>query len=95
MPFPWYAAAPDAFSCAEVNFLIKPCAANASDHYNRLGGCAGHSASQGPSLDREAVQLWLGDGVAPSRKIRACTAYRNDAERTRFEQEVRAFLGAR
>jgi pyrimidine-specific ribonucleoside hydrolase len=88
----WYASHPEAFACSEVNYLLKPCSKDGSDPYNRLGGCAGHSADQKTGLDREAMQLWLGDGVANSRRVTACTDYASPAERERFESAVRAFL---
>jgi pyrimidine-specific ribonucleoside hydrolase len=52
----YYAAHPEAFQCAEVSYQIVPCSSGSSDPYNREGGCAGHSATQGTSLDKEANQ---------------------------------------
>jgi hypothetical protein len=88
----WYAAHPEAFTCEDVNFKVQQCAKDATDTYNRLGGCAGHSACQGTSLDREAVQLWLDDGIADSRRVRTCTGYRSAADRAAFQAAVTAFL---
>jgi inosine-uridine nucleoside N-ribohydrolase len=88
----WYAASPAAYSCADANFVVKTCAKDHTDPYHRLGGCAGHSAEQGPSLDREAIQLWLGPGISDSRSVRTCTDFRGPDDRMRFEQAVGAFL---
>jgi pyrimidine-specific ribonucleoside hydrolase len=88
----WYASHPDAFACSDANFVIKQCSSGSSDPYNRLGGCAGHSATQKTSLDREAVQLWLSAGISQSRTVRTCTSYRNADEQQHFEQAVSAFL---
>ncbi|HYC62861.1 MAG TPA: nucleoside hydrolase [Thermoanaerobaculia bacterium] len=91
----WYAVEPSAFSCRKVHYKLQPCAKDATDPYNRLGGCAGHRATQKTSLDRESLQLWLGRDVAPSREVNTCDAYRSPEDRALFEQAVRAFLGAR
>jgi len=88
----YYGAHPAAFSCSAATYKIVPCSAGASDPYNRMGPCAGHSAAQKTTLDKESVQLWLGPGYA-TRSVTTCTAYSSAAERANFELAVRAFLG--
>lgn len=91
----WYAIEPSAFACGKVNYILQPCAKDAHDPYNRLGGCAGHSETQKASLDKEAMQLWLGARLSGSREVNACTAYSSAQARKRYEAAVSAFLGTR
>lgn len=88
----WYASHPEAFTCSEVNYVLQPCARDAADPYNRLGDCAGHSADQKASLDKERVQLWLGANVSSSRTVRTCTGYKSSEQQKRFEDAATAFV---
>lgn len=88
----YYAAHAPAFVCSTATYAIVPCSAGASDPYNRAGKCAGHSAQQKTTLDKESVQLWLGAGYT-TRSVTTCAAYKSGAEKTKFEEAVTAFLG--
>jgi pyrimidine-specific ribonucleoside hydrolase len=87
----YYAAHPAAFSCSAATYEIVPCSAGASDPYNRGGKCAGHSAAQKTTLDKESVQLWLGPGY-PTRSVTACTAYSSAAEEKSFARAAVGFF---
>jgi inosine-uridine nucleoside N-ribohydrolase len=91
----YYTSHPEAFQCASVSYQLVPCSAGKSDPYNRDGGCPGHSATQGTSLDKEAFQLWLGnDLVKPgARKVNTCTAYAPGGEAA-YHKAIFAFSRA-
>ena len=86
----YYAGHPSAFACSAATYALVPCAGK-NDPYNRLGKCAGHSAKQKTTLDRESVQLWLAPGYA-TRSVTACAAYSSVAGQANFTKAVRAFL---
>jgi len=90
----YFVGHPQAFACTTTTFSLVPCSSGASDPYNRGGKCAGHSATQPQSLDRESVQLWLGSGYG-SRTVGTCAAYATPADQAKFKAAAVAFLGRR
>ncbi len=86
----YYSGHSKAFACSTARYELVPCAGT-NDPYNRMGKCAGHSATQKTTLDRESIQLWLGPGYK-SRSVTTCAAYSSAAEQANFAKAVRAFL---
>ncbi|MDB4948327.1 MAG: Inosine/uridine-preferring nucleoside hydrolase [Gemmatimonadetes bacterium] len=85
----YYLQHPEAFSCARVPAEIVPCPAD-PDH-DQAGRCASHGPGQPASLNKEAVQLWLGPG-GMGRPVTACTAYAGPAAKQAFTRAAIDFL---